>query len=134
MKSLAVGEVMVIMEKDELAGVKCGIAICYEFEEFTEPCDGADALGNIGFVYRSQGKLEEALKSYQAELELHRQIGNLQGQAKALRSIGIIYSRLERKAEALEMLEQALAICLKIGARAAASEIEELIELLCQMR
>ena len=72
-------------------------------------------LGNIGNVYANQGKLEEALKSYQQALEIDKQIGNPLGEAAALCNIGSVYFQQGKLEEALKPYQQALEIHKKIG-------------------
>jgi tetratricopeptide (TPR) repeat protein len=72
-------------------------------------------VGNIGNVYSTQGKLAEALKSYQAALAIHKQIGNPLGEASVLGNIGIVYSTQGKLEEALESYQAALEIDKQIG-------------------
>lgn len=57
------------------------------------------------------------MKSHQTALDLHKEIGNLLGQASALANIGNVYADLGKKREALELLRQARDIFLRIGAK-----------------
>ncbi len=67
-------------------------------------------LGNIGIVYKDQGKLKQALESFQQALEIHHRIGNLLGEANALGNIGIVYGQQGELNQALDYHQQALEI------------------------
>jgi tetratricopeptide (TPR) repeat protein len=67
-------------------------------------------LGNIGNVYCQQGKLNEALKSYQQALEIHKHIVNPLGEAANLGNIGVVYANQGKLNEALRSYQQALEI------------------------
>jgi len=73
------------------------------------------SLGNIGIVYRIQGKLTEALKFFQQALEIHREIDDKEGETIALDNIGNVYQIQGKLTEALKFFQQALDICRKIG-------------------
>ena len=45
-------------------------------------------LVNIGFVYRSLGDMQEALRYYEEALPLSRQVGDVSGEATTLNNIG----------------------------------------------
>ena len=70
--------------------------------------------GNIGIVYRNQGKLEEALKSLQAALTIHIEIDNPLGQANTLNNLGTVYGDQSKLEEALKSLQAALTIFIEI--------------------
>ena len=93
----------------------------------------ATALGNIGNIYGSQGKLEEALESFQAALTIDREIGNPLGQAIALANIGLAYANQGKLEEALEHLKEAHAIFLQLRATIQLRMVEEKIERLNSM-
>jgi tetratricopeptide (TPR) repeat protein len=73
------------------------------------------SLGNIGIVYRIQGKLMEALNFFQQALEIHRGIDDKEGETIALDNIGNVYRIQGKLTEALNFFQQALDICRKIG-------------------
>ncbi len=75
------------------------------------------SLGNIGIVYRIQGKLTEALKFFQQALDIYLEIDDKKGEASALDNIGIIYRRQGNLDEALQHYQQALNIYRKIGGK-----------------
>ena len=72
-------------------------------------------LGNMGIVYRYQGKLKEALEHLQQALKIHREIGNKNGEANDLNNMGCVYQIQGKLKEALEHLQQALKIHREIG-------------------
>ena len=73
------------------------------------------SLGNMGIVYRIQGKLTEALKFFQQALEIHRAIGDKEGEANALNNMGVVYEIQSKLTEALKFFQQALEIHRAIG-------------------
>ena len=73
------------------------------------------SLGNIGIVYRIQGKLTEALKFFHKALEICRKISYKKGKASALDNIGIVYGIQNKLTEALKFFHQALDLYLEIG-------------------
>jgi class 3 adenylate cyclase len=62
----------------------------------------ADALNNMGGVYRRRGKYSEALENSFASLRIHQEIGNKYGIAFSLNNIAIVYNNQGKYAEALE--------------------------------
>ncbi|MBW2034566.1 MAG: tetratricopeptide repeat protein [Deltaproteobacteria bacterium] len=73
--------------------------------------------------------LEEALRFYNEALDINKKIGRLLGQANALVNIGLVYAEQGKKHEGLELLRQARAIYLKIGARTGGYHtVEKMIE------
>ena len=72
-------------------------------------------FGNMGIVYRIQGKLKEALEHHQQALDIHRKSGNKIGEANDLCNIGNVYQIQGKLKEALEHYQQALNIHRKIG-------------------
>ena len=65
------------------------------------------SLGNMGIVYRIQGKLKEALDHYQQALDIHREIGNKEGEANDFCNMGIVYRYQGKLTEALKHHQQA---------------------------
>jgi signal transduction histidine kinase len=75
----------------------------------------ADALNNMGAVYRIQGKYKEALDSTKKALTIHEELGNKSGIATSLYTIAFL-DRLQGKyAEALENNAKSLRIREEIG-------------------
>jgi signal transduction histidine kinase len=75
----------------------------------------ADALNNMGAVYRIQGKYKEALDSTKKALTIHEELGNKSGIAASLYTIAFL-DRLQGKyADALENNIKSLRIREEIG-------------------
>src|SRR5262249_8237406 len=75
----------------------------------------ASFLGQVGFVYAQQGKWEEALRSSQEVLALHKQLGSPLSQAGALTNIGNVYTDQGKLEEALRSFQEALALHKQLG-------------------
>ncbi len=73
------------------------------------------SLGNMGKVYRIQGKLKEALEHYQQALDIHREIDYKEGEATDLGNMGLVYRIQGKLKEAIEHHQQALDIHREIG-------------------
>jgi len=67
-------------------------------------------LGNMGIVYRYQGKLKKAFEHHQQALDIHREIDDKKGEANDLNNMSSIYQIQGKLKEALEHLQQALKI------------------------
>ena len=63
---------------------------------------GATQLDYIGHIYFRQGKIDEALASFENALHVFTQAGNRQGEAAQLSNIGNIYFEQGRLDEALK--------------------------------
>lgn len=70
----------------------------------------------------------QALKYLKAALEIHKKIGHLQGEANHLSNIGLVYSDLGEKEEALQYLKQAENIFRKISLNTQADSISSKIK------
>jgi tetratricopeptide (TPR) repeat protein len=75
------------------------------------------SLGNMGVIYRHQGKLKEALEHYQQALEIDREIGDKEGEATQLGNMGSVYYIQGKLEKALEHYQQALEINREIGSK-----------------
>jgi len=82
------------------------------------PQESAAQLFNSGVEQYRSGKYQEALKTYQQVLVIHRELSDKAGVALTLHNIGTIYFRLEQTKQALEFWQQALAIRKQIGDKA----------------
>jgi len=71
------------------------------------------SLGNIGNIYRIQGKPLEALKFFQQSLEISREINDKQGAANALYSIGSVYEMQGKLSEAFMIFTNVLGMCIE---------------------
>lgn len=75
----------------------------------------ADALNNIGYVYRKQGDNALALKYYLKSLKLREEIADQIGIANSYNNIGNIFLALKNNNSALEYFQKGLVIRTKIG-------------------
>lgn len=71
------------------------------------------ALGNLGVVYRNQGRWQEAIEQYEKSFLLFRQLGDKQGEGATLSNMAVLHEKqndipraLERGRKALAVLEQ----------------------------
>ena len=83
-------------------------------QEGNDRMEGA-YLDGLGRAYLGQGRLEAALASHRAALEMHTQVGNPLGQARDLDGIRKVYLAQGRRREASEMLRQSETIYREIG-------------------
>jgi len=73
------------------------------------------SLGNMGIVYRIQGKPKKALEYFQQALEISREIGDKEGIVNNLNNIGTVFGIQGKPKKALEYFQQALEISREIG-------------------
>ena len=74
-------------------------------------------LDAIGRAYLGQGRLEAALGSHRAALEIHTHAGNPLGRANAQANIGNVYLAQGRPEEALIAHREAFALYTRLGSR-----------------
>jgi CHAT domain-containing protein len=67
-------------------------------------------LTHIGRVHSSQKAFDLALQHYQEALEIRKQTGFRLGQAQSLQAIAGVYSAMNRRAEAKQLLNEALGL------------------------
>jgi CHAT domain-containing protein/Flp pilus assembly protein TadD len=77
----------------------------------------AKTLSNIGVIYSSIGKPQEALKYHNQALPISREVGDLSGEATTLNNIGSVYDDIGKPDEALKYYNQALPISREVGDR-----------------
>jgi tetratricopeptide (TPR) repeat protein len=75
----------------------------------------ATVLGNIGFIYKTKGDLENAQKYYEEALKICREIGDKEGEATQLGNIGTIYLAKGDYKNVLNYSSEALKIDREIG-------------------
>ncbi len=80
-------------------------------------------LHQLGFLYKSLGKQDEALDRYQQSLKLAKTLGNRAGEGVILNNLSQIYKARGDYATALRYLEESLAISRAIGDRAGDGKI-----------
>jgi tetratricopeptide (TPR) repeat protein len=78
----------------------------------------ANSLEKLGDLYfELQDDVKQAIECYEQALQLYRQMGDRQGEADALRSIGKVLQFLAHYQEALEQCQQALQLYRQVGDR-----------------
>ena len=87
--------------------------------EFANPDDLGMCALVLGLVRANAGNAKEKLAAYTFALEVFRASGNRQLEGTTLSNIGVVYEGQGRYTEALEALEQSLAICAGVGDRSA---------------
>ena len=75
----------------------------------------ANATGNLGIVFASQGRLVEAREHYERYLGLTRELRDRQGEAIALYNLGNVLREEGETAAAQARLLECLALCEEIG-------------------
>ena len=75
-------------------------------------------LNQLGFLYKSLGKQDEALDCYQQSLKLAKTLGDQAGEGTTLNNLSLIYKARGDYDTALRYLEESLAISRAIGDRA----------------
>jgi DNA-binding SARP family transcriptional activator len=76
------------------------------------------AIGGLGTVYHSLGRLAEAADHHERALAINRRTGFLLGQAAQLADLGWVYHRLGRTTDARTCLDEALTAHRELGDRA----------------
>lgn len=71
----------------------------------------------LGSVYNTLGKQQEALTYYQQALVIGREVGDRRGEGVMLNNLGLVYKALGKQQEALSYFEQALVIGREVGDR-----------------
>ncbi|NES84120.1 MAG: CHAT domain-containing protein [Moorea sp. SIO2B7] len=75
----------------------------------------ADNFLQQGIEQYNVGKFREALQSWQAALEIYREIGDRPGESKSLNNLGNVYNSLGEYEKAISFYEQSLAMAREIG-------------------
>lgn len=94
-------------------------------ELFAQHGDGhgnANALANLASVLRRRGEFVEALRNQQLALSWYRQAGAARNTGITLRSMAMVEMELERFADAVRHVEEALAIAIDLGLDVDAAE------------
>ena len=78
--------------------------------------DVAASYNNIGNVYDSQGKYEEALEYYQKDLDITVRLvgGDHPDVAGSKENIGLVFKKMTKKSEARQMFTEAAGIRRKV--------------------
>ena len=73
------------------------------------------ACRNLGIVYRSLGKLDEAVKYHEHELDIAKELGDRVGEQFAYRNLGIAHRSFRNFGKAVECHQQELSIAKDLG-------------------
>jgi tetratricopeptide (TPR) repeat protein len=84
-------------------------------EQVGDPADIALSLNNIGAIYNTQGKLEQALNCFEQARALFEQVGDPADIALSLNNIGAIYRKQGKLEQALNYYERARALFEQVG-------------------
>jgi ppGpp synthetase/RelA/SpoT-type nucleotidyltranferase/uncharacterized protein HemY len=75
----------------------------------------ANTLANIGYLYSSKERYDEAMEHFTQALQINREIGGRQGEANQLLNLGSTYRLMGELVKALEFCKQALQLHIKIS-------------------
>ena len=81
----------------------------------------ANALNNIGYVYKQQGDITRALEWYNKSVKIQEEIGDKKGFANSINNIGQIYNVQGDNRKAIECYKKSLKIQNEIGDKQGAS-------------
>lgn len=96
--------------------VRQQVGNAFNAESFYRVGEGVN-LNNIGEIYYSQGKYDQALKLYQKALAIYKESSDKVGQGITLSNMGRVYDAQGQLAQALQFNQQALAIYKEVGDR-----------------
>ncbi len=85
------------------------------YERLDEKEKLAKVLNNIGIVYRTQERYQQAEGIYQRSFQLKKELNDSLGMAASLQNLGAVYSMLEYNDRAIDHIEQALALYRKVN-------------------
>ncbi|MFD1050353.1 tetratricopeptide repeat protein, partial [Kibdelosporangium lantanae] len=80
------------------------------YKRFNQLEGEADALSNLGDIYRDQGHRDQAITCYQRSLDLDRKLGDRYWQASALVRLGLLMRELGDEEAARTHLKEGLTI------------------------
>jgi tetratricopeptide (TPR) repeat protein len=75
----------------------------------------AQSLNNLGLVYKTQDKWDEAIDCYEQSLQIKRQLGDIYGEAQSLNNLGLVYNTQGKWNEAIAGYEQSLQTKRQLG-------------------
>ena len=81
------------------------------------------AMGDLGGLYRGQGRMQEAQEHLAVALAIHREVGNRSAEGATSNTLGYLLSELGQIDEAFGHHEQALAILREVGNRVGESSV-----------
>jgi len=76
-----------------------------------EPLQAAQMYNEFGEIQRTLGQKREAQSTFTQALSLFQELGNLEGQVKALNNLGAVYRNLGLLEQATNCYQQALYLC-----------------------
>ena len=82
-----------------------------------EPAGEADALNNLGRIYRQQGHYRQAADHLQQALTIAREISDRVGEVRAMSTLGTVYHRQGHYRQVTDHLQQALTLARELGDR-----------------
>ena len=85
------------------------------------------AYGNLGLVYRSIGKTDEAIDNFLKSIRLNEMIGNQRAVAKLLSDVGGVYLLTANWEEAMHYQKEAMAVFKEMGSEAGVARVENSI-------
>ena len=86
------------------------------FEAANDPEQEAVALNNLAAAQYELGLTEQALANYETALEMRRTMGDLVGEAKTLRNLGILYAKQGNSMKAKAYLNRGIAVARQANA------------------
>jgi tetratricopeptide (TPR) repeat protein len=82
----------------------------YATQQLGDRSGEGTTLNDLGIVYQSQGKLEEAIALYQQSLAIKQQLGDRAGEGTTLNNLGSIYQSQGKWEEAVLLYKESLKI------------------------
>ena len=64
--------------------------------------------GNLGLVYQSQGRWNDALDCYEKSLKIFSELGDIHGEGKTLKNLGLFHFQQGKVEKAMEHWQNAL--------------------------
>ncbi len=87
------------------------------FEAAHDPEQESVALNNLAAAQYELGLTEQALANYETALEMRHNMGDLVGEAKTLRNLGILYAKQGNSMKAKAYLNRGIAVARQANAR-----------------
>ncbi len=82
-------------------------------------------MNNIAAAYDGMGNWAEAMSIYETALELRREIGDQEGEAKTLQNLAVLHARHGNRGKAKTYLNKALVLARQSGSRALANALRK---------
>jgi CHAT domain-containing protein len=84
------------------------------YREIGNPRKEANALGNIGVMYRAKGEYTKSLDRLTEVLKIMKSLNNPIGISRALQQLGLLYDQIGKFEEAIDVLTQQLTLAREI--------------------